>query len=35
MEDVELDHIRTTAFGNSFVGVIIKAHHVKGSNIVF
>lgn len=35
MEDVDLDHIRTPACGNSFVGTIIKEHHVKGANIIF
>jgi len=35
VEDVDLDHIRTTACGNSFVGTVIKEHHVKGASIIF
>lgn len=35
MENVELDHIRTTACGNSFVGIVVKESHVKGANIFY
>lgn len=35
VEDVGLDHIRTTACGNSFVRTIIKEHHVKEAHVFY
>lgn len=35
VEDLGLDHIRTTACGNCCVWTVIKEHHGKGANMFY